>query len=335
MITKFVWKIIVFFFVAGLCNGQKISEVQNGPYMGYEPPGMIPEIFAPGIISTGLNELNSVFSPDGEEFYFCVRNSFVPAIFRYKIIDDEWIGPEQMPFATIYGEIDVSLSPDGSRLFYCSRKPVSPDNPPKEDYDIWMSQRNNGLWNDPVHLGDAVNSDSQDFYPIMTNSGTIYFSSQREGDGTNNIYKSKFVDGKFTLAEKLGQEINSEYREFDPFVSPDENFIIFTSTRPEGFGSGDLYISFKNDDGTWTQARNMGKPINTPGSEFCPMMSYEGKYLFFTSGRRANRDFPDRVFSYDDYIKNHNSHENTSTNIYWVDAKIIDKIKKENESKID
>ena len=142
----------------------------------------------------------------------------------------------------------------------------------------------------------------------MTNSGTIYFNSQRDGEGTNNIYKSEFIDGQFTPAQKLGEEINSEYREFDPFVAPDESFIIFASTRPDGFGSGDLYISFKNDDGTWTQARNIGEPINTPGPEFCPMLSYDTKYLFFTSGKRVNREFPDKVFNYEDYKQNHNSH---------------------------
>jgi Tol biopolymer transport system component len=49
--------------------------ILKGPYLGQKPPGMTPEIFAPGIVSTGLDELNSVFSPDGDEFYFCVRNS--------------------------------------------------------------------------------------------------------------------------------------------------------------------------------------------------------------------------------------------------------------------
>jgi len=163
----------------------------------------------------------------------------------------------------------------------------------------------------------------------MTNSGAIYFSSQREGSGTNNIYRSEFVGGKYAKAVKLGEAINTEHREFDPYISPDESMLIFTSGRPEGLGSGDLYISFKDKDGNWMKAKNMGDKINTPGSEYCSMISPDGKYLFFTSAGRDPRRIPDKPLTYEDFKKYHNSSKNGLSDIYWVDAKIIEELKPE------
>jgi Tol biopolymer transport system component len=145
-----------------------------------------------------------------------------------------------------------------------------------------MVKREGNTWEEPIYLGVDINSNSHDFYPMMTNNGTIYFSSQREGPGTNNIYRSKCVDGIYSKAVKIGNAINTEHRELDPYISPDESILIFTSNRPEGFGSGDLYISFKDKEGNWMKAGNLGEKINTQGSEYCPMISPDGKYLFFT-----------------------------------------------------
>jgi len=299
-----------------------------GPYLGQKPPGMTPEIFAPGIVSTCLDELNSVFSPDGQEFYFCVRNMGASSLFVMKSVRGIWGRPEPLPFAGMYDDIDVSLSPDGQRLFFCSNRPVAGGGSPKADYDIWMSERRGTTWGPPKHLGDAVNSPRDDFYPVVTKSRTLYFNSQRAGPGTNDIYMCRWADGKYAPAEKLGPEINSENREFDAFVAPDESFIIFTSQRPEEDRFGDLYISFKSPSGNWTPARNMGKDINAVGPEFGTAMSPDGKFLFFT------RQAPPRVvksagspLAYADYLKMHNSPDNGSENIWWVDAKVIEKMR--------
>jgi len=71
--------------------------------------------------------------------------------------------------------------------------------------------------------------------------------------------------------------------EHDPFVAPDESYLVFTSVnRPGGYGSGDMYISFRKEDGTWTEAKNLGKLFNTSGYDFCPIVSPDGEYFFFT-----------------------------------------------------
>jgi len=302
--------------------------VLKGPYLGEKPPGMIPEIFAPGVVSTCLDELNSVFSPDGQEFYFCVRNLGASSLFMMKCIQGAWGQPSPLPFAGLYNDIDVSLSPDGQRLFFCSNRPVAGGGSPKEDHDIWMCARKGDSWGQPEHLGDAVNSPRDDFFPIVTKNKTLYFNSQRAGPGTNDIYMCRWVDGKYAPAEKLGPEINSENREFDAFVAPDESFIVFTSERPADDRFGDLYISFKTPGGAWMPARNMGKGINGLGPEFGTVLTPDGKFLFFT---RQTRPQVERkaatALTYDDYLMMHNSPDNGSTNIWWVDATIIGELR--------
>ena len=53
--------------------GQDELPVLQGPYLGQTPPGLIPEVFAPDIISTEHHEWGSIFSPDMKEFYFSRR----------------------------------------------------------------------------------------------------------------------------------------------------------------------------------------------------------------------------------------------------------------------
>jgi hypothetical protein len=310
------------------CVRQNDFPVLKGPYLGQTPPGGIPVVFEPSIVSTGLDELNSVFSPDGREFYFCVRNySGAVSILQMKMENGIWSAPALLPFASRFGDIDVTLSPDGSKLLFCSRRPVPGSDRPNEDYDFWMAEREGDDWGDPVWLGETVNSDAHDFYPVMTESGAIYFSSQREGPGTNNIYKSEFRNGRYSEAVKLGDAINTGYREFDPYISPDESVLIFTSTRPDGFGAGDLYISFRDKNGKWTMAGNLGDAVNTPGSEYCAQISPDGNYLFFTGARREERGFPDKPFDYEDFRIYHSSPGNGMSDIYWVDAIIIEEFK--------
>ena len=319
---------VLIIFLVNVCTQQNNFSVLTGPYFGQKAPGIIPEVFEPKIVSSGLDELNSVFSPDGHEFYFCVRNFLgAVSIFQMKMKEKNWSRPELLPFASRYGDIDVTMSPDGDKLLFSSRRPKPGSDEPKGDYDFWMAKREGNTWGEPIHLGEDINSDSQDYYPMMTNSGAIYFSSQREGPGTNNIYRSEYVDGKYSQGVKLGNAINTEFREFDPYIAPDESLLIFTSSRPEGLGSGDLYISFKDKEGNWTKAQHMGDKINTPGSEYCAMISPDGKYLFFTGAGRSARRIPDKPLTYEDFKKLHDSSKNGLSDIYWVDAKIIEELK--------
>ena len=96
--------------------------------------------------------------------------------------------------------------------------------------------------------------------------------------------------------------MNTENSEAHPFIAPDESYVLFYSSRPGGKGKGDLYVCFRVADGSWSRAFN-DMIINTPEADWCATVSPDGKYLFFTRNGTGNGD------------------------IYWVDAKIIEKLK--------
>jgi hypothetical protein len=315
---------IVFLFVTGILNAQE--DKIKGDYLGQSPPGLDPVVFAPDIISTGLDELNSVFLPDGDEFYFSVRNPNFSTIFVSKRIENHWSIPEPLPFTTRNNDIDVSVSPDGRKLFFSSNRISGSDEESKTDFNIWCCYREGDNWSKPFKLGDDINSKSDDFYPIVTRDGTLFFNSQRAGQGANDIYTSRLKNGEYLPAEMLSNKINTEFREFDAYVDPDQKFVIFSSDRPCGFGQSDLYISFRTENNEWSQAINMGARINGIGDEYSPYLSPDGKYLFYTRQTWPSGDDPTEPLTRDYYFKSLNSFDNLLGNIWWVDSKIIEEL---------
>ena len=274
----------------------------KGSYLGQKPPGLIPEVFAPGFISTDKSELNSVFSLDGKEFYYTI---YTPepvgnyTIWYTKMIDGVWTEPEIPSFCSEHTDVDMSFSPDGKQIYFCSRRPV-PGNP-KPEYYIWYSNRlKDHSWSEPILMDFPVNTPFSETYPTFTKSGRMYVASNRTGSiGSKDVYSIDYVDGKYTNAVNLGDSINTEYGEGDTFISPDESYMIITCWgRPKGKG---MDISFKKEDNSWTQKVNIEKALNWDIVGGCPYVSPDGKYFFFTS----NGD------------------------IYWVSSEIIDKVRTE------
>ncbi|MEM8906601.1 MAG: hypothetical protein AAGD05_02040, partial [Bacteroidota bacterium] len=173
-------------------------------------------------------------------------------------------------------------------LYFISKQAMDGQGPSKEDHDIWYIEKTTQGWSAPINAGPKINSTGNEYYISFTEEGTMYFSSnvnapeERKGSDLD-IYYSKFVNGQFQDAVALGTAINTEEYEADVFVDPKEQYLIFCSTRSGSYGRGDLYISFKKPDGTWTTSLNMGKTINTKHHELCPFVSADGKYLFYTS----------------------------------------------------
>jgi len=294
------------------CSGEKELLNLKGQYLGQKPPGMIPELFAPGIVSTSGDEINAVFSPDGKTLYFSrdSRSNLSKAgkdytIYYMKETSGGWTIPEKVPFAGEYMNADMALSSDGSQLFYCSDRPLAAGGARKPDADIWTVDVLADGWSEPRNLGPEINSDSNEWYPCLAENGTLYFSSSREGGkGKSDLYCAKLVNGIYQKAEPLKGDVNTIYREGDVFIAPDESYLITVSSdRPDTFGMGDLYISFRNQKDEWSEAVNLGKPLNTEAHDYCPMVSPDGKYLFYSSKKRGIDD------------------------VYWIDAEIINEFK--------
>jgi hypothetical protein len=280
-----------------------------GPYLGQSPPVATAVMFAPGIVSTVRSEINSVFTPDGNEFYFTTWDQDTGTrIMVTRQVDGQWTVPEPASFSNDPSDVDPAISHDGQRMFFGSRRPRPGETVSREaGFDMWFADRDRVGWGEEQHLGPVVNSGTSQVYPSVTSDGTLYFQAVREGGyGKADIYRSRLIDGVYQTPENLGPEINSENYEGDVFAALDESYLIVTVYgREDGFGKGDLYISFRKSDGEWTQLQNMGTAVNSEDRDFCPMVSPDGKFLFFSSKRAGEGD------------------------IFWVDAGIIETLRED------
>ncbi len=254
------------------------------------PPDIKPELWGEGLISTPLDELNTVFSPDGTELYWSISMPDQTGVIVFsRLVNERWSDPAVAPFSGHYIDWDPFFTPDGRKIFFVSNRPKSgsePRNP--QDYDIWFTTRTASGWSEPENLGAPVNTNRAEFYPSIAADGTLYFSSGREGgQGSLDIYRSRLVDGRYAEPENLGPEVNARTPEIDNYIAPDQSYLIFNSTgRADDLGRGDLYISY-NRDGHWTPAQHLPAGINSPAREYCPIGSPDGKWLYFTSKRWA------------------------------------------------
>jgi hypothetical protein len=299
----------------------------SGPYLGQTPPGAEPAIFAPGLISTGLAELNSVFTPDGGEFYYAIDIGLDWVIMVTRLRDGRWSEPELASFTRDYSGVDLCISSDGQRLFYCSNRPRAGGTETESNMDIWYVDRvDDGSWSEPINLAE-VNSDAAEFYPSLTADGTLYLLSRRAGGyGGSDIYRARLVDGRYTTPENLGPVINNAGSQGDAFVAPDESYLIFNSRGHDtGEGYGSLYISYHGEDDSWSPPKNLGLAMTADRSDFCPMLSPDGRYFFFSSARP--RFGAGGSITWNFLIQAQSRPENGSTDLYWVDAGFIDRLR--------
>ncbi len=287
------------------------------------------QIFAEGIISKAYQELNAVFSPDGKEFYYTIADpgrSFYTIMVYKKDENEKWNGPEVASFSGKYADADPYITSDNKKLYFISKRPVDNTSTDSKDFDIWMVNRTPTGWSDAIRLDTIINTPKNEYYVSATDNGSIFYSAQYEGgNGYGDIYEAKMEDGKYVI-ENLGKAINSSMGEGDPYVSPDGNMIVFMSWgRRDDLGGGDLYISYKKD-GVWQKAQNLGPKINSSSFEYCPMMSPDGKYFFWTSYRSTSLANPEG-YDYKSFIERLENTDNGLGNVYWIKAEVLEEFR--------
>lgn len=261
---------------------------------------LAPSLFAPGVVSTpDSGEAFGTLTPNGREFYFTKHQNFARhhiMVTRFAL--GQWTLPELVPISGTYNDREPRLSLDGKRLYFSSNRPITAaDTARRRDLDLWYSDRqSNGQWSTPRHI-EGVSSDANDFSPVVTASGTLYFISNRAGaigavDKPHNVWRARAVDvakGVWATPENVGPAVNAGF-ETNVFVTPDESLMLVSRDgAPDGLGGDDLYVSRKVN-GEWQQLRHLPAPINSKEYEYGPAISADGRWLFFTSHRTGNGD---------------------------------------------
>ena len=318
--------------VFGCKAGKADIPVLKGPYLGQRTPGITPEVFAPGIISTGLHDdYGPAISKEGDEIFFRIYGKPHPIICVTECVDGKWIDPEVASFSGQYADGGFVFAKDGGRLYFESDRPLENTKEPK-DTDIWFVDRTGNVWGKPKNLGLPVNSSDDEYLGCISADNTIYFTiRKRDGEGKVTFinYSSRLSGGTYSKPEILPYPFNSDYFQTAPVLSPDETYAIFAMNgRADSHGQEDLYVTFKKRDDTWTEPKNLGVPVNSNSTDWFPSFSPDGKYLFFVSWRYTGeeysgtkRNFKEMMDYYTSPVYGHGG------DVYWVDTRIIEDLK--------
>jgi hypothetical protein len=322
--------------ILGACAGPPAGDefpLLSGPYLGQTPPGAEPELFAPGVIASGMPTRDVAITPDGKEFYYGVNlgRESVTTILYTREVDGRWTPPEVAPFAAdpAVDTIEPAISPDGKRFFFVSNRGAGATPPADNNYDIWMMEREGDRWSEPVNVGPPVSTEAQEYFPSVTRDGTIYFC-RAEPSGAHFFYRSQLENGRYVTAERLGPRVNAARTQFNAFIDPDERFYIICAFGLEdSVGSTDYYICYRDEQDRWTRPINLGPTINTEsGAEFSPYVSPDGQYFFFMS-TRVDRDgfLTDGRLTYAGIRHMYHRPGNGNSDIYWVKADFIEALR--------
>jgi len=259
--------------------------VLKGPYMGQTPPGMTAEPFAQGVISREGWELEGVFAPGMKEFYFTTAGGKYssPTVIGFRQQDNVW-----KKYIEFERDGEVVFSPDGNRMHMA------------EGY----RDRTGDGWSERRSLGPMFDREDWGIMRLSASAkGTYVFDDYKSNDV---IRISTLEDGERQEPTPMSAVVNTGERTAHPFIAPDESYLIWDSDREGGYGASDLYISFRQADGSWGPATNMGDEVNSDRWDAFASVTPDGKYILF------NRALDD------DY---------ENVDIYWVDAKIIENLR--------
>jgi hypothetical protein len=277
------------FFLLLVCGSLFAQGAKAGPYLGQTVPGLVPQVFAPGVISLPNRYTNDIcFSRDGLECFFTVRNAawddYYIMTARYE--KGAWTSPVRASFSNSH-----SMSPslaDNDKAIYFSR-----------DQHIWLARRDGQAWGQPERLPAPVNSAQPEYSFTVSDLGNAWICSHRsDGVGQCDLWRIPIAGGKYAAAADL-RGLNTMANDCIPLPGPKETYVIWSSSRPGGAGQSDIYISYADGQGGWTAPGNAGQKLNTAANENVSSLSPDGNYLFFSRETSSGSD------------------------IYWVSVKAI------------
>jgi Tol biopolymer transport system component len=181
---------------------------------------------------------------------------------------------------TAANEVDAKFSPDGQTMVFVRGENF------RQASQIYISRLVNGEWSKAEWVGAAASPpDTVEFGAVLSSDGQrLYFASNRPGGhGGLDFYYSERRGEQWSAAVNLGASVNTAENDVDLALSRDGKTIIFPAKRPDSIaGSTDLYVS-RFENGAWSEPRNLGPRINTPVTDTCPWLGFDGRTLYVHS----------------------------------------------------
>lgn len=271
------------------------SSTTENPYFGQEPPGLIPEVFAPGIVSINGKSHSPSFSSDLDEVYFTVKSKDdVMSIYFSKLKGNKWTPAKRANFTNgrKKEEFYPIVSFDNKRIYFTAMDSIF------SDEKIWYVNRLKDSWSDAIQLDSPIN-DALVFYINQAKNGDLFYTdiSKRKW----KMYYAQNKNGNFPEV----QEVDIEFGHHG-FISSSQDYMLMHARNKEDEKRRDIdiYVCFKEKDGTWVKPINLGDAVNSNGNDGNPSITPDGKYMFF--GR---------------------TEEDRAKNTYWVSTEIIEKLR--------
>lgn len=255
-------------------------------YYGLELPELTPISFLPTIIGTDFQEHSApTFSRDGTEIYWSRHLASHPdypnhpqTIMMVKYEKGEWSNPTIAPFSGTHHEGGPIYAFDKDKIFFYSMRPKTDRN--LDFNNIWTVRRHHNIWLEPIQLPSPIKTSKFQITPSLAADGTLYYQTFDENAVRNMrfVYSSK-QEGSWRPPQILSPNLNNEFQDWLPAISPDRRYFVFSSLRGEATGF-DLYLT-KYQNNTWSAPIKLQSPINTKASERFPGFTRDGKFLFF------------------------------------------------------
>lgn len=190
-----------------------------------------------------------------------------------------------------HNELRPLLSPDGTELYFTRQFFLENDQGSEDPGNIWVSQYNSETkkWDDAVALGPAVNTDDEDYMSALMSqgSGILALVGKKTTKGKGSKHKLMLTDN---LSDSWREPVpldfvtNPEFEgQLDFTLSENRRTMVLAVMRGDSYGDQDLYVSFLQRNGLWSDPLSLGMTINTVARESSPFLSKDGKTLFFAS----------------------------------------------------
>ncbi|MGD9993964.1 MAG: TolB family protein [Salinivirgaceae bacterium] len=304
---------------------QRNPEQLSGDYFGQEFPGSEPVLFAPGYVSSGIYTRDVSIAPDGKSVYFSASSRGFNFIMFTEQINGVWTEPEIASFCGngAWYDYEPLVTPDGNRiLFLSTRPPAGKDPKPGWFYeDIWAVDKTDQGWSEPKPLDSSINTANGEFFPSLTQNGTLYFT--RSYADSNRIFRSEKMADAYAIPEMVSIESSEHLKYYNAFISPDESYMIACVSGLDSTNNPLYAVAYAKEKGKFHPFELLPERINRPGQRAtAASVSSDGKFLFFASSAPKNPELNIKPgISQTQLFDMLQKPQNGMSNVYWVSTK--------------
>ena len=218
-------------------------------------------------------------SPDGQVRVFAKENGDETWLYEVRRDGKAWGEPARLEFPSKKILVGPSFNPvDGTLLFASDAE--MPQWPGRKDLNIWQVELVDGEWGQPEPLSGDVNTGANETMAVVSADGLMVYTSNKSG--SYNLADARRDDEGNWIKQRDLEEVN-DFRTNDHLaLTADGRTLFFYSHRAPKIGIVDIWISSRQEDGTWDAPRNPGEPLNSAGIDYGPGLSADGQTLFFS-----------------------------------------------------